>query len=1184
MMASRGSIGGSAGETGVGYKRGVVAYIVAHGVSGASLSFERIPDSGRIVSLVATEVDDPVDDVRVDFADGRTAYFQAKSRIDAGDPLRKSVAQWVAAAQEGLDPRTQRLVLVASDFSGTIRTLGRLFDRRRADHTGDLTDAERKAEKTLNDLLSDLTPAQRDTVWECAVVWQLDVEEPASSGARSAIEQLRHVVEDHSPAHAESAWRALLQGAGLAARLRVGFTVDGWTTILRQSVPLVPDDTTPLAHEVARQEALDAYTERIVRDGTVVDLRALGAGLPPLPLDDIQATVEVGTDPDDARLKGELLWAFLRRHRVLLSGLPGGGKSTAIRRLAADLARDSTMPLPVVASLRGVRVRDTDASVADQILYRSVKHLSVKHRAVMLAEINDRLDNGRPVALLLDALDETYEQRDDVVAALDSWIASLPAGVAILLSTRRVALESAETLGWHQLQLLPPESINKTVTGILTCAATGRADAVRWVEEREKWVAEVLAGDPALRDTPLLPTFLTLLAIRSSIDRLPATRGSILVAVVKDFVLRHELIKRDSSNSESRDRIVDLGVRAYAIEANAIVESQGTATAAIIIDTVAADIADYWGYCEGPSRDAARKVLRALDEAGVFMYADEASPVIPQIPLLSEVGAAIFAMTNSSTLDSWLVERIAADQLEPVTLACSLMKQALELCESELAAHPTNYALAAALAQAHIDRAKFTDIQLRLVASSLIDHVSTATSAGWRSWHLLTRLPVPSDLVDALLDSIDELPVEHQTVIRSDSRISLGYSGHPEDRMEDFRNALALSALPVLGTEATRTDSFTELFSWQRAGLLEPQLRAAQAMVEQDPATAQEVADRALSGRVNHSLLTGLQAVLTEHGFDEEVARIGRALTPRFASLLENTTFDFDETEVPEFYAALSRWKDHAALSPTQQTSTSELAILINSTQASSLRAAESDDYREKTLAFLNYSALALGLDRSVIAAEAAVVHTRSSTWDTNAPFYALHQEVEPRRTADWSRIDDARAATSVFVRSLFRALPEAHFAAYVLSRGPESEVCGPLRAVIPKLRTSPRHQQKAAQALITASTEPLVNDWVSDDNPVLREVAAESAGISLQQLQDLLDDADGNVRLAALQRIEKSFPDVFPRAAHDMSTKKPTRWLCHSCATVNSRYSGSCSSEKCYNAAPDPDAYACRALASRAA
>ncbi|KLD28068.1 hypothetical protein TB15x_23790, partial [Xanthomonas perforans] len=103
---------------------------------------------------------------------------------------------------------------------------------------------------------------------------------------------------------------------------------------------------------------------------------------------------------------------------------------------------------------------DHTVGFRDRILTVALKDCTAADRAILRPEFESRLDGGQPVAVLLDALDETYEDRADVVTSIAQLSEGLDPGVCILLSSRDVAYAYAETLGWPQVKLMAPANLS----------------------------------------------------------------------------------------------------------------------------------------------------------------------------------------------------------------------------------------------------------------------------------------------------------------------------------------------------------------------------------------------------------------------------------------------------------------------------------------------------------------------------------------------------------------------------------------------------------------------------------------------------------------------------------------------------------------------------------------------------
>ena len=157
------------------------------------------------------------------------------------------------------------------------------------------------------------------------MIWELAVEEPEGAGALLATAHLTALLETRQAQNGLAAWNALIGLAGEAARLRGGYEMAGWLDGLRgKGVLVAAGGATPAAELQRRYEALSRYKCRLRRDGSVIDLLGLGAEVPALPVTEVDAEVQVRNGPDGPGSDADLLWAFLRRGRTILTGLPGG--------------------------------------------------------------------------------------------------------------------------------------------------------------------------------------------------------------------------------------------------------------------------------------------------------------------------------------------------------------------------------------------------------------------------------------------------------------------------------------------------------------------------------------------------------------------------------------------------------------------------------------------------------------------------------------------------------------------------------------------------------------------------------------------------------------------------------------------------------------------------------------------
>ncbi|MEU3006587.1 NACHT domain-containing protein [Streptomyces sp. NPDC007020] len=1188
--ARSGSVAGASGDAGTEYRRGVAAYAVACGLSGVPLPGIEIPPALARVASVSLETDDPVDDIRIDFESGQRALVQAKRSLTAGKPIKEAVAQWVQAARAGLDPARDRLVIVSGTLSGPMRKLQQVLNRERTDHPGSPTKEEAEVLADVQALLGALDEPERALALKCAVIWELRVEEPDEPESQMAIGHLRHVVDNDGDDSAGGAWAALTRIAGRTARLRGGYRLAGWLDALHgEGIEISSTKGTPAAALETRRLALKRYRERLAREGTEMDLRSLGAELPNLPLAQADAGIKVGTNPDDDRDESELIWAFLRRGRAILTGLPGGGKTTALRSLAAHLASDRTLPLPVRVSLREVNMAGSQAGFRDRLVAAAVREDRPADRSVLTTEINERLDKDGGIALILDSLDETYDQRSRVVGEISGLVAAVPEGVCILLATRDVAYGQAATLGWPTLRLRSPSTAESTVTAVLTLAAAQRlpkaADRPGWVAERAAWVRSALAQDSLLCETPLIPVLLALLAVRRSTESLPKQRATILEAVVKDIVADRE-VRRGNGRALGPLAGTELHtatMHAFTSEAAEILNSQGQAVKESVVAAIAADLREPWGLPPARATTAARDAVHLFDETGIFVLSGAEETVAPRIALFAEIGDAMRIVSRPHEIPDWVDARITGQQFEPLVLACTLDVAVARAVSTALHRNPDDVVLARALVQAAREGAELDDATIRQICECLIGHVAHGTQEGWQSWKDLLGLPVPADLRASAEAAATEFSPEHALVARASLQLRFRPDSSVVEDPQLLKDVLALRALP----HWPRSDGDTTLDfrTWLADdSLTRTQAEAAEVLLDQVPHTAHLVTACALEAP--DGLQKTLSRLLAERGFDDDVQAIHDATAQKLEELAKSWSWDYDGSFYAHFLRIIA---DHVMtdLSTTQAILLDELADFVETMDMNTGGSNRLSKQSDETLRELIGLATSLyGFDRAILASQAKITLARMERSQDNDPYFALFDNAQERCAPDWSAVNDPEAAVRLLIRLLTLGLGQARFAAKSLWKAPIAEQAAPrLRALLPKLNPSTRHQRLAAVALASLASGPEPDCWMDSDNPVLRAVAASMITVmgrnSLNdQIRQLLDDPDGHVQEAAIRNIVRAQPPALIEILTSVTSRPTPGWMCLSCRTVNPPPGPtSCSKDDCSIVGANPAKLASEAL-----
>ena len=1065
--------------------------------------------------------------------------------------------------------------------------LRQVLNRRRLTESGRPTGGEAEILAYVEKRLSSLTASQRSQVLDAAVIWELAAEEPEQAGAREAMSLLRASGIAAEP----TSWTQLTAVAGKLARSRGGQDLAGWLNALH-GVGLVPDGhgNSPAAVLERRRLALARYTDRLVREARELNLRALGAELPPVIFDDADAVVHVSSDPDDGRSHVELLWSFLRRHRVVLTGLPGSGKSTAVRRAAGRLARDWQMeqrgdepeaaglPLPVRVSLRDVNSLGTATSFRDRLVQMAVRDDPASDRATLQQELESRLDDGRPIALFLDALDETYIDRDRVVRELEEFLAGIPDSALVLVATRDIAYAQAATLGWADLRLRKPEASMAVVDAVLEVAARHKriqTDATaEWVGLRHGWVRTVLDRDRDLAETPLIPVLLAVLASGQEVDRLPARRADVLRAVVEDVVGRHEIRRSDgrplgSLHGESRGTAV---MDAFATEAAVILDHAGVAPTVAVQAAVSEILNTDWGLATGQARAAAVAVVRFLDETGVFVVDEPAGTVTSRISLFAEVGDAIHGTQHSDQLDAWVAKRVEQRQIEPVMLAAELEPQVRPTIGRQLSRRADDIELARAANRSHRNAPWLSDADVEILRQRFVASVARGTAEGWSDWHRLVQLGVPGDLVaEAVAAAATHLPA-HQLL----ARIQCALFGRGRASLivdEDLVALLEVTHLPRSPSETERRPSIWEL--GLDRGLAEVQITAAEVLLERAHPRAVELVEALATGAADR-LGEPLRDLLREHGHADAAARSEQhkheVLSGNLAALLN----DRNGSKYPDFLRLLAEWPA-GVLTTRQRIELSELGEFAETLDLNDIGV--STFYGRPATFQSEVAALVadlFGFDRSVLAAQAAVLLARLEVDDSLDTYFCIFETSQGRHEVDWSRVQDPSKAAALLLDLFGMAPAQARLAAICMwgSNLMENFAADELRVRSTAYADHVKHQQLVALTLASFPSTPEPLPWLTSEDPVLRAVAAETIeplldGKASPELCELLRDQDGLVRHSAVKHLSRSGAADMRKLLEALIEGAPVGWTCTHCRKFNGPGQTSCTKDHFVGADP---------------
>jgi formylglycine-generating enzyme required for sulfatase activity len=270
-----------------------------------------------------------------------------------------------------------------------------------------------------------------------------------------------------------------------------------------------------------------------------------------------QTSPEVQPDvsaPADSTLSIETftdLREVLRRFQdIILLAPPGGGKTTALMRLALDLAEeglqsdsDPSLPLPIFARLGGLRRGESLESLLQRelvnasltIFRKGIKHVQLRAHRQLAALLPDLFTNGR-VVLLWDGLNETPTDlfRPTVTAIHELAAKFVPTIHGSNTSVTTCRSEDFTALLDNQEAVVPPMQqitlgeLDSSTTEALIVSQLGVETGQRML------IALAQPQHQALRSLVRTPLLLKMLCeVYAFEQKLPTNRGKLLEAFVQ---------------------------------------------------------------------------------------------------------------------------------------------------------------------------------------------------------------------------------------------------------------------------------------------------------------------------------------------------------------------------------------------------------------------------------------------------------------------------------------------------------------------------------------------------------------------------------------------------------------------------------------------------------------------------
>jgi len=895
------AVGGAAGEAGSDFRAAVGAWIVVHALAGKKLEGVG-PSAMRPVptGLVLAESDSPVDDLEVKLQGGLVLYIQAKRSLriskDPESEFGKAVAQCCAlAGRDGFMTEKARMAIVVGESTQPLRALAKALERRRAPIAGKASTGERKALAVLSGHLQELEESTRASLLSALDVLILDMGSPNSAPRERGEAWLDGRVVPHGKA--SLAWDVIESKIKKLAKHRLGAGVSQWMSWLEQAgIEVLHSRHTPAGQAMELARANSRYFAHLERAAAWIALDYLLPGVPPLPVSDTASHPSVAIRGTDT--KQPLSWAQRRRGRVLLTGPPGMGKSTALRRLAGRHFVAEDTPFPLLVSVPRLLDADSLPNPLEAIVQVALQQAPESDRQLLAEHVKSSLLHQGRAILLLDSLDECRGRAPETVSRIRAALAQCHPDVEVVLATRDSAFASARTLldtpelGFSPevLSLEPPAEgefapLLSQAARAMTAAA-GVEDLDAEVDARLAWL-ELHRQRDAL-GTPLAAwTLLALSGTRLDAGSLP--RAQLLSRLVEELATRWEWrVRRRGALRLIRDLLDQeaLGALLVAFDhiGDSLIESEP------IPETRLRDSLTKLfqrELCMGkfPADAAAVEALHFWDEAGIFVAEGGQHLVRSRIRLFSELATArVVADKELEDQRVWVQQALQRPHARETLLLLTGLSPPAASHLAVCAIASTSREEMMIAAHAIKDGAAVVGPQLEELVKALLSVIRAATREDWEIVEAVLELPLETQLHDLVEEVVRQrFPPERGALVAA----MRWFRVHPSQPLEPA------ILLPLLDGAAARrpprASRTAALAAGQKVGLALEDMgvdslfqqvveSAADAIRPGRPGVARTILG--LNKYNSHGSAEVVRQRLRRRGYAEEVAQVEADLYP----------------------------------------------------------------------------------------------------------------------------------------------------------------------------------------------------------------------------------------------------------------------------------------------------------------
>ena len=467
-----------------------------------------------------------------------------------------------------------------------------------------------------------------------------------------------------------AAVRALQRAFQEQAASGAGSGMDEWLQILAAAgLEVFPDADGPAGpRRRAELDAMAAHRRRLAEQDGLLEYALLADDLPPLRYEQLAESFRVAVMHESGpRSETDFLAVARRWPRMLLTGLPGTGKSTALRQLAARWAANSHAAVPLVVPLLEVARRRPQAAsdvTLAVLIEAGTTTAPESERAPLRRALSKAATRGEAV-LLLDGLDECRDLRAVVADGLAVVADHLPEGTGIVLTTRDSGRAASGRLGFPEARMAEPNHLERPLNLLLQHVGRHRipeASRAGWVRVRQEWLDEARRDHGDLWQIPLLATLMALLAAQRESVALPASRARVLTEVVRDSVARWERARGGGAASGPLSLRAEMLTDGFSEIAHGLA-GRGSLPVAAVSGLVAAMLSRQWGLSPGEASAVAGDVLRFWDDhVGVFVFSPASGQVGARSSVFAEIGDAMWVIGQDGEAQGAWVRAALADE------------------------------------------------------------------------------------------------------------------------------------------------------------------------------------------------------------------------------------------------------------------------------------------------------------------------------------------------------------------------------------------------------------------------------------------------------------------------------------------------------------------------------------------